>query len=530
MCASPDAGAYGAVYSSVAKLVAAGADYQNAYLSLQEFFEKLRDEPERWGKPFAALLGALDAQMELGAAAIGGKDSMSGSFLDLDVPPTLISFAIAPIRAGELLTSEFRAAGHPVYLFASDRSGETAPTAAWEAFQACRRKGLVLSARAVEHGAAEALMQMGFGNRVGFRAAAGTEGWMYALDRPGCIVAELAEACELPGAVRLGETIAEPVLELERERETLDALLARNEAVLEDVYPTRTVETMAAPTCTWTGAAPVAAPALKTARPRALIPVFPGTNCEYDTAGALLEAGAEPEILVIRNLSAQGVAESAERFAKALEQANLVVIPGGFSGGDEPEGSAKLITAFFRSPAVREQTTALLEQRDGLMLGICNGFQALVKLGLVPFGKILDPEESSPTLSFNRIGRHQSALVRTRVCSTRSPWLAGTQPGQVYTVPISHGEGRFLASEELLRQLAERGQIATQYVNAAGEASMDTAFNPNGSLWAVEGITSPDGRVLGKMGHSERVGRLLYRNVPGLYDMKLFESAVRYFK
>ena len=530
MCASPYAGAYGAVYSSVAKLVAAGADYEKAYLTLQEFFEKLRDEPERWGKPFAALLGALDAQMELGAAAIGGKDSMSGSFLDLDVPPTLISFAIAPIQAQALLTPEFQAAGHPVYLFVPDHSGATAPTAAWETFQGCRRRGLVLSARAVEHGAAEALMQMGFGNRVGFRAAAGTDAWMYALNLQGCIVAELAEEVELPGVVRLGETIAEPVLELEHERETLDALLERNEAVLEDVYPTYTEEPAAAPTCTWTGTAPVAAPALKSARPRALIPVFPGTNCEYDTARALLEAGAEPEILVIRNLSAQAVAESAERFARALESANLVVIPGGFSGGDEPEGSAKLITAFFRSPAVREQTTALLERRDGLMLGICNGFQALVKLGLVPFGKILDPEESSPTLSFNRIGRHQSQLVRTRVCSTRSPWLAGTQLGQVYTVPISHGEGRFLASEELLRTLAENGQIATQYVNAAGEASMDTAFNPNGSLWAVEGITSPDGRVLGKMGHSERVGSLLYRNVPGRYDMKLFESAVRYFK
>ena len=539
MCASPYAGAYGAVYRSVAKLVAAGADYQKAYLTLQEFFEKLRDEPERWGKPFAALLGALDAQMELGAAAIGGKDSMSGSFLDLDVPPTLISFAIAPIRAGELLTPEFQAAGHPVYLFVPDRSGETAPTAAWERFQDCRRKGLVLSARALEHGAAEALMQMGFGNRVGFRAAPGTEGWMYTggavgdagpYDNPGCILAELSEEVALPGAVFLGETVAEPVLELEGERESLDALLARNEAVLEDVYPTCTEERAAAPTCTWSGSAPLAAPALKTARPRALIPVFPGTNCEYDTARALLEAGAEPEILVIRNLSAQAVAESAERFAKALETANLVVIPGGFSGGDEPEGSAKLITAFFRSPAVREQTTALLDRRDGLMLGICNGFQALVKLGLVPFGKILDPEESSPTLSFNRIGRHQSQLVRTRVCSTRSPWLAGTQVGEVYTVPISHGEGRFLASEALLRQLAENGQIATQYVDAAGEASMDTAHNPNGSLWAVEGITSPDGRVLGKMGHSERVGPLLYRNVPGKYDMKLFESAVRYFK
>jgi phosphoribosylformylglycinamidine synthase len=271
-------------------------------------------------------------------------------------------------------------------------------------------------------------------------------------------------------------------------------------------------------------------PAIKTARPKVLIPVFPGTNCEYDTQRALLEAGADAEIVVLRNLTSGAVADSVEQFSGKLKAAQMVVIPGGFSGGDEPDGSAKFITAFFRSPAVKEEVTALLERRDGLMAGICNGFQALIKLGLVPYGKIIDPDESCPTLTYNTIGRHQSRMVRTRVCSNRSPWLAGTEVGEIYTVPISHGEGRFLAPRELIAQLAANGQVATQYVDLNGRPSMETEFNPNGSICAIEGITSPDGRVLGKMGHSERIGAHLYRNVPGRYDMNLFRSAVQYFK
>ena len=299
--------------------------------------------------------------------------------------------------------------------------------------------------------------------------------------------------------------------------------------MLEAVYPTKTrdsgtVESFSHETKTRV------APAVKQVRPKALIPVFPGTNCEYDTQRALSEAGADAEQFIVRNLTSADVADSVERFAAAVRTAQMIVIPGGFSGGDEPDGSAKLITAFFRNAAVREQVTALLEQRDGLMLGICNGFQALIKLGLVPYGRIMDTDESFPTLTYNVIGRHQSKLVRTRVCSTRSPWLAGTEVGDIYTVPISHGEGRFLASQELIEQLAANGQIATQYAGLDGYATMDTAFNPNGSVCAIEGITSPDGRVFGKMGHSERIGPALYRNVPGTYDMHLFASAVRYFK
>ena len=519
----PYRGAWESVCLSLAKLTAAGGDYRKAYLTLQEFFEKLGREPRRWGKPFAALLGALDAQLDFGCAAIGGKDSMSGSFLDRDVPPTLLSFAIAPVLAGEILSPEFKAPGHPVYLFTGE--GPEGIRAAWERFLTLARAGKVKAAWAVEQGMAEGLMQMAFGNRIGFRAE-GEQDWYVPM--PGAILAELTEETE--GAVRLGVTTAEEAIDLGREHASLTDLLAWNEAVLEDVYPTKTDgEKRPVQLISFT-AENRAAPALRTAGPKALIPVFPGTNCEYDTARALREAGAEAEIFVLRNLTAEDVQRSVEGFAAALRSTQMLILPGGFSGGDEPDGSAKLITAFLRNPAVREQVMALLDQRDGLMLGICNGFQALIKLGLVPFGKIIDTDAACPTLTYNTIGRHQSRMVRTRVASDLSPWLSGARVGETYTVPISHGEGRFLASEALLRDLAQRGQIATQYVDEAGQPTLDDDWNPNGSLWAVEGITSPDGRVLGKMGHSERIGPNLYRNVPGDYDMKLFQSAVRYFR
>ena len=521
MSADPYQGAKESVYTSVAKLAAAGCDYKTAYLTFQEYFEKLREDPRRWGKPFSALLGALDAQLELGLAAIGGKDSMSGSFLDRDVPPTLISFAVAPAKAGAVLSPEFKGPGHRVYLFRP---------ADWARFHSLCKQGLVLSAWAVENGCAEAVMNMSFGNRVGFQAAAAVHGpELWYVPMPGWIAAEVD--ADLADTFLLGFTTEEPVIDLnDGDRASIEELLALNEGVLEGVYPTRTAEQAEPPAAFSHRADRRAAPAVKTARPRALIPVFPGTNCEYDTQRALLDAGAEGEIMVLRNLTADDVGRSVERFAQSLKTAQMVILPGGFSGGDEPDGSAKFITAFFRAPAVREQVAALLEQRDGLMLGICNGFQALIKLGLVPFGKMMDTDDSCPTLTYNTIGRHQSRLVRTRVCSNRSPWLADTEPGQVYTVPISHGEGRFLASPELVKTLAEAGQIATQYVDLDGKPSMEADYNPNGSICAVEGITSPDGRVLGKMGHSERVGPSLYRNVPGLYDMRLFSSAVRYFR
>ncbi len=531
MSADPYEGAYGAVCTSIAKLVAAGADYRKAYLSMQEFFEKLRSDPDRWGKPFAALLGALDAQMDFGAAAIGGKDSMSGTFLDLDVPPTLISFAIAPISASEILSPEFKEPNHPVYLFAPVGMGSE-QCRAWDEFLRLHRAGKVRAAWALEKGLAEGLMKMSFGNRIGFRAERDLGCELYSPALYGFIVAELTEDpdTDYRGVVRLGYTTSEPVISLSREEPvSIDELLKLNEAVLEDVYPTRTVEMDKAEAHSFK-AEKHAAPALHLAMPKALIPVFPGTNCEYDTQRALMEAGAEAEIIIIRNLTADDVAASADKFAESLKTAQMVVIPGGFSGGDEPDGSAKFITAFFRNPRVKELVTELLEKRDGLMSGICNGFQALIKLGLVPYGKIIDTDESCPTLTYNRIGRHQSSLVRTRIASDKSPWLALTKVGDIYTVPISHGEGRFFASEELLRQLAEGGQIATQYVDLEGRPSMDTAFNPNGSAWAVEGITSPDGRVFGKMGHSERIGPELYRNVPGNYDIRMFEAAVKYFR
>ena len=523
LSADPYTGAHSAVYTSVAKIVAAGADYHKAYLTLQEFFEKLRNEPVRWGKPFAALLGALDAQLELGAAAIGGKDSMSGTFLDHDVPPTLISFAIAPVCAGELVTTDFKSAGHGVYLFYGGTAEQK--TAAWERFTALARAGKAASAWAVENGLAEAVMKMSLGNEVGFAAASTALDWYRPM--PGAIVAELTE--EIPDAVCIGVTTAEKTITIGSDEASISELLALNDSVLESVYPTKTQDAGTVESFTYETEKRVA-PAIKIARPKALIPVFPGTNCEYDTQRALLEAGADAEQFIIRNLTSADVADSVERFAKAVKESQIIVIPGGFSGGDEPDGSAKLITAFFRNAAVKEQVTNLLEKRDGLMLGVCNGFQALIKLGLVPYGKIMDTDADFPTLTYNVIGRHQSRLVRTRVCSNKSPWLAGTKVGDIYTVPISHGEGRFLASEELVKKLAENGQIATQYVDLDGYATMDAAFNPNGSICAIEGITSPDGRVFGKMGHTERIGKELYRNVPGQYEMELFTSAVRYFK
>ncbi len=532
MCIDPYSASHAAVYNSMAKLVAAGADYKQAYLTLQEFFEKLKNEPTRWGKPFAALLGAMDAQLELSAGAIGGKDSMSGSFMDLDVPPTLISFAIAPIQASDVLTPEFKEAGHPVYLFAPVDDTAASVKETWETFHALCKEGKVKAAWAVENGMAEAVMKMAFGNEIGFTAVDGIKGADWYLPFYGFIVAELTEDSKLRGTLKIGVTTAEPIIKLNGEEATIAELLALNEATLEDVYPTKapaTTKNLSAFTCADRSSA---APAVKCAsvRPKALIPVFPGTNCEYDSARALEAAGADPEIVVIRNLTADDVSRSVETVAKKLSESQLVFIPGGFSGGDEPDGSAKFITAFFRNPAIKAEVTSLLDQRDGLMLGICNGFQALIKLGLVPFGKIMDTDADCPTLTYNVIGRHQSKLVRTRVASVKSPWLANTEVGKIYTVPISHGEGRFLASDELVSKLAANGQIATQYVDLAGNPTMDTAFNPNGSVSAIEGILSPDGRVLGKMGHSERIGQNLYRNVIGEYDMGLFASAVKYFK
>ena len=525
----PYTGARASIYNSVAKLVAAGCDYKQAYLTLQEFFERLRNEPKRWGKPFAALLGALDAQLELGAAAIGGKDSMSGTFLDLDVPPTLISFAIAPIKKQDVITPEFKEAGNPVYLFgAADESADSLK-ATWEAFHELHKAGKVKAAWAVEHGIGEGVMKMSFGNNIGFASSADLgESW-HTGSLYGFLVAELTEDVELPGVIKLGTTTVEPNIALGEDSASIEELYKLNANTLESVYPVHAREEVGEmPTFSFDGKCDIS-PAVKVAKPKVLIPVFPGTNCEYDSARAVEKAGAEAEIYVVRNLSAEDVARSVEEFSAKVKTAQMIFIPGGFSGGDEPDGSAKFITAFFRNPAVKEAVTDLLDNRDGLMCGICNGFQALIKLGLVPYGKIIDTDENCPTLTFNNISRHQSRVVHTRIASTKSPWLSLMNVGDVVNVPISHGEGKFLASAELIAQLAANGQIATQYVDLDGNATADIDFNPNGSLCAIEGITSPDGRVFGKMGHSERIGDGLYKNVPGEYDIRMFEAAVKYF-
>ncbi|WP_209346519.1 phosphoribosylformylglycinamidine synthase [Flavonifractor sp. AGMB03687] len=520
LSADPYAGAHSAVYTSVAKLVAAGANYEKAYLTLQEFFEKLRTEPQRWGKPFAALLGALDAQLELGAAAIGGKDSMSGSFLDLDVPPTLISFAIAPVKAQEVLSPEFKTAGKPVYLFASEDS-----KSAWKTLYALHQAGKVEAAWAVENGLGEAVMNMAFGNTIGFASVENSLDWDAPM--PGAIVAQLTEECE--GGQLIGHTTAEAVISVNGDSASIDELLSLNESVLEDVYPTKAGKAAPVEAISWDKRSPAVCKS-KIARPRVVIPVFPGTNCEYDSVRACLRAGMDAETVNIRNLTADDLLQSTVELEGAIRKAQIVFIPGGFSGGDEPDGSAKFICSFFRNPAITDAVHDLLKNRDGLMLGICNGFQALVKLGLVPYGEIRDMDENCPTLTYNLIGRHQSRYVTTRVASVNSPWMLKSNVGDLHAIPISHGEGRFVAPQSVLDQLIAGGQVATQYVDQSGVPSMDIDVNPNGSLCAIEGIFSPDGRVFGKMGHSERRGDHVALNIPGNKYQPLLESGAEYFK
>ncbi|MBQ8290811.1 MAG: phosphoribosylformylglycinamidine synthase [Clostridia bacterium] len=530
---SPFHSAYLAVVESVSKLIATGADFNDVYLTFQEYFEKPGKSATRWGKPLAALLGAFRAQMELGIASIGGKDSMSGSFEDLDVPPTLVSFAVTTDKCANVITPEFKSAGSRLVLLTPEYGEDRLPVA--ESLKALfgtvtslMRAGKVKSAYTPTYGGiAEAVYKCAIGNGLGFEydkslTLSEIFGQYYGAflleteyDIGGKVIGYVNNSgkitynnCELP--------LAE-----------LDKLY---EGRLESVFPTleggevRTYEKFSYST------GERVAPKLAVARPKVLIPVFPGTNCEFDSAKVMLDAGADAEIFVINNLTKDGIARSAETFARKLRESQMIFVPGGFSGGDEPDGSGKFIMAFFRNAAVKDEVHNLLDNRDGLIAGICNGFQALVKIGLVPFGRIIDTDENSPTLTFNTIARHQSKLVRTRIASNKSPWLAATNVGDIYTVPISHGEGRFLAPDALIRELAENGQIATQYVDLDGNPTSDIRYNPNNSAYAIEGITSPDGRVIGKMGHSERIGGGLYRNVLGEFDMKMFESAVKYFK
>ena len=532
---SPYHGAYLAVVESVCKLIASGADFKDVYLTFQEYFEHPNRDPKRWGKPLAALLGAFKAQLELGIGAIGGKDSMSGTFEDLDVPPTLVSFAVTTSTTDRIVSNDFKGAGHKVVILRPEFDKDGLPVTSSLVELMNRVSGLLREKKAVScytpgmGGIAEAVMKACLGNGLGFKyddkmTVEKIFGYSY-----GCFLLEMADG-ENIDAELVGTTTDDGQISYKDETLAIGKLLSLYEDKLESVYSCNIKNSGTKFENFSYSVQSHKTAAVKCARPKVLIPAFPGTNCEYDSAKAVSDAGAEPEILVINNLSADGISASVDRFAKLLKDAQMVFIPGGFSGGDEPDGSGKFITAFFRNAAIKEGVTELLEQRDGLMCGICNGFQALIKLGLVPYGKIIDTDENCPTLTFNTIGRHQSRIVRTRIASNKSPWLSLMNVGDIVSVPISHGEGRFLASDELIAKLAQNGQIATQYVDFDGNATGDIHFNPNDSAYAIEGITSPDGRVFGKMGHSERVGSGLYKNVPGNYNIRMFEAAVKYFK
>ncbi len=531
---SPYHGAYLAVGAPVAKLIASGAQFNDVYLTFQEYFLKPEKNPARWGQPLSALLGAFKAQMDYEIASIGGKDSMSGTFEDIDVPPTLVSFAVTTGNVNDVVSPEFKSAGHKVVILKPEYDENGLPTAESEkalfasVYELIKAGKVAACYTPTYGGIAEAVMKMCFGNGIGFEYNEEFEiddifGYNY-----GAFILELTTEDEI-GAV-LGYTCLEETIKYGNDEIELSALLDIYENKLEPIFSCNIEQGEKEIEAFSYNAETRVAPAIKVAKPKVLIPVFPGTNCEFDTAKALMTAGADPEIFVIKNLTAQAIAESVEAFAEKVKQSQIIFIPGGFSGGDEPDGSGKFITAFFRNGAVKEQVHELLGNRDGLMAGICNGFQALIKLGLVPYGEIIDTDENCPTLTYNTIGRHQSRLVRTRIASNKSPWLMNTNVGDVYTVPISHGEGRFLCSDELVKKLAANGQIATQYVDLSGKPTADIHFNPNNSVCAIEGITSPDGRVFGKMGHSERIGHGLYKNVDGDFNIGMFNSAVEYFK
>ncbi len=531
MSASPFTGAIYSVIGSVSKLVAAGCDFDRIRLTFQEFFMRLGTDPKRWGVPLAALLGALYAQIGLGLGAIGGKDSMSGTFEHIDVPPTLISFALAPERAGKLITNVFTETGTKVYRLPVPKDAHFIPDfAAYAAL--CRRVraniesgNIVFATVAEKGGTAAAIVKSCLGNGLGFAFAAGdlfTECY-------GDLLVSLKDASAFPEAVYVGETAGEGFACGKVSVSFAEAEQAFG-GTLASVFTNAAPAQGDVPCCDFAAKAKTVHIGAKAAKPRVFIPAFPGTNCELDTARKFRLAGAEPEIIVVRNRSAQDIEESVQAIAAAISRANIVAFPGGFSGGDEPDGSGKFIATTFRNPRIADELEKLLKVRDGLALGICNGFQALVKLGLVPYGEIRPLVAESPTLTYNNIARHVSRLVNIRVASVKSPWLSACSVGDVFSVPVSHGEGKFVAPADALESLRKNGQVATQYCDLSGAPTMQYPFNPNGSVWAIEGITSPDGRVLGKMGHTERTGENLYKNCPPVLDMKLFESGVRYFK
>ena len=532
---SPYHGAMLAVIESIAKIVAAGGTYKKCWLTFQEYFERTQNDPKRWGKPMAALLGAFKAQLEMGCGSIGGKDSMSGTFENIDVPPTLVSFAVSTANADKIVSTEFKGTGSEVIMITPEYDENGLPK--FDSIKECfvKVEKIISDGRANATwtngygGIAEGIAKMCFGNKIGFEFTSHLSG--EELFRPcyGAFIIELNGAAA-DGENVIGKTIEDYKILCRDYTVSLDNLQRVWEAKLEPVFPCRIKTTDTTPE-TYSNANRIQRSAsIKVAQPRVLIPVFPGTNCEYDTARAFERAGAKAETIVIRNLSASAIEESVNVFERAIKQSQIIMLPGGFSGGDEPEGSGKFITAFFRNAKIKDAVHDLLQNRDGLMLGICNGFQALVKLGLVPFGEIIDMADDAPTLTFNTIARHQSMMVTTRIASNKSPWLYGCEVGDIHTIPISHGEGRFVAPDRIIQQMANNGQIATQYVDLDGNPTMDIRYNPNTSVEAIEGITSPDGRVLGKMGHSERIGSFVGKNVPGSKDQKIFESGVAYFK
>ena len=531
---SPYHGAYLAVVESVSKLIATGASFEDVYLTFQEYFERPNKDAYRWGKPLSALLGAYKAQKDLSIGSIGGKDSMSGSFENLDVPPTLCSFAVTTDKVKNIVSPEFKKANSKVVLLNCKYDENNLPNAKslidnFNIVNKLVKENKVLACYTPCYGGiAEAVYKMCIGNGLGFKYDGGvTVNEIFSYNY-GAFIMEVDESVNV-GKV-LGYTQSDEFIELNAQKIALSDLENAYENVLESVYPMNAktdksiIENLHFVTdktfkCNYS-----------VAKPKVLIPAFPGTNCEYDSAKAMEFAGAEADIFVINNLTPESVAKSVEDFAKKITESQMIFIPGGFSGGDEPDGSGKFITAFFRNEIIKEKVAELLDKRDGLMCGICNGFQALIKLGLVPYGKIVDTNEAYPTLTFNSIGRHQSKIVRTKVVSNNSPWLKNVNVGDIVNVAISHGEGRFIANDDVLKTLIKNGQIITQYVDELGNATSNIQYNPNNSVYAIEGIVSPDGRVLGKMGHSERWNNGLYKNVYGEYDLKLFKSAVEYFK
>lgn len=527
---------HGSVYAiveSVSKFVAIGGDYKKSWLTLQEFFEKLGNNPERWGKPFAALLGAYYVQEKLNIAAIGGKDSMSGSYNELDVPPTLVSFTVGTVDITKVVSNEFKKSGSKVVLLKTKMDDEfmldfEELKENYELVHSLIDSGKVLSCSTIRHGGiAEVISKACFGNKLGFELSTDINVFepMY-----GSFVLELAEDVSNEKFIELGSINETKKIISKNLTIDLDEALKIWEEPLEKIFPTKTEITKQEKIeNTVSDKNQVIASKVKIAKPRVFIPVFPGTNCEYDVAKAFENAGAITNTVVFKNTKSNDVKESIEAFAKAIAEAQIIMIPGGFSSGDEPEGSAKFIGAVFRNEKLKEEISKLLYNRDGLMLGICNGFQALVKLGLVPYGKIIDMKSNMPTLTFNDIGRHQSRIVNTKVVSKLSPWLAGAELGKIYNIPISHGEGKFIVTQEEYAKLKLNGQIATEYVDFEGNPTYNIDFNPNGSNYAIEGITSPDGRVFGKMGHSERVIKDIMKNIPGQKDQKLFESGVNYY-